>query len=167
MASEAGERETGFAVGAHWKGARIFEVRTPAHRRTVDSEGRAGPAPMEEVLGSLAACLGSTVAEILEAMRLPFDGLEVVVSGEEEAESPRVFREVVVEVRVDGAPRKGTERAVRLAETKYCPISALLRRAGTDLRVKAVAANPPKGDGLEGRREVAGNGGRVPDPPET
>ncbi len=40
-------------------------------------------------------------------------------------------------------PREGAERAVTLAESKYCPASAMLRRSGAKLHVKTVLAKPP------------------------
>lgn len=128
---------TELAARARWLGARAFEVKAGAHELLVDSRGKRGPAAMEAVLGALTACLGSMVAEILDVMRVPFRGLVVEARGTEAPEAPRIFRSVHVRVALGCEDRERAERAVLLAESKYCPVSAILRGSGCELRVRA------------------------------
>ncbi len=131
-------RGEALSAAAKWWGGRVFEVQVRDHRFAIDSAGREGVAAMEGVLAALAACLGSMVAEILDAMHARFEGLEVRAWGSEEEDSPRVFRTVEVEVCVSRVARDKAERAVSLAESKYCPVSTMLRRAGVALHVRTV-----------------------------
>ena len=70
-------RKEELAAAARWWGGRVFEVQSRDHRWTFDSSRREGPAAMDGLLASLAACLGSMVAEILDAMHAPFEDVEV------------------------------------------------------------------------------------------
>ncbi len=125
---------------AQWLEDRVFEVHTSGHRMVFDSAGLRGPAAMESVLGALGACLGSMLAEILDTMRVPFRDLRILVRGTERKEAPRVFDAIEVEVHLQATDCEKAERALALAESRYCPVSAMLRKGGTNLRVELLVA---------------------------
>lgn len=87
--------------------------------------------PMEALLVALAGCLGMSVAPILRKLRQPVSRYEVRAHGELTARPPRVFEAIAVEhiFTGDGLDRHAIERAVALAEERYCGVSAMLGEA--------------------------------------
>ena len=91
----------------------------------------AGPSPMETVLLALGGCTGMDVISVLQKMRAPLDGLEIRISADRAEEHPRVFTHIAMEYVFSGAnlrPEQVT-RAIELSQTRYCSVSAMLRRA--------------------------------------
>lgn len=91
--------------------------------------------PMELLLISLGGCTGMDVVAILRKMRVPFSGLEIEVSGIRREAHPRIYTRVEVLYRIFGKnlPEDKVKRAVELSWTKYCSVTEILRRAGTEL----------------------------------
>jgi putative redox protein len=98
--------------------------------RTETGEPAEGLSPMELILVGLAGCTGMDVISILLKKRQPVQGFEVKVSGERASDHPKVYTEIEVEyvVQGKGVEREAVERAVELSETKYCSVSAMLRK---------------------------------------
>jgi putative redox protein len=93
----------------------------PAHRN--------GASPMELVLVALCGCTAMDVVSILRKKREPLTGLTVSAVAAQAAESPRVFTHVKLIYRVNGAvTKKAAEDAVRLSETKYCTVAAMISK---------------------------------------
>ena len=106
-------------------GAPITMDATPEH-----GGGGSGPSPMETVLLALGGCTGMDVVGILTKMRAPLAGLEIRVAAERAEEHPKVFTRIALEYVFFGAglrPEQVT-RAVELSQTRYCSVSAMLRR---------------------------------------
>jgi len=89
----------------------------------------AGPRPKELLLMALGGCTASDVIPILRKKRVPFDGLEVRLTGTVRDEHPQVFTEIHVEYLVygEGINPADVERAIELSRTKYCSVTAMLR----------------------------------------
>lgn len=89
--------------------------------------------PMEALLVALGGCIGISVAPIFRKMRLPIARYEVIVTGALTERLPRVFEAIAVEHVIEGADLDiaAIERALLLAETKYCGASAMLGKAAT------------------------------------
>jgi putative redox protein len=87
-----------------------------------------GAKPSDLLPVSLAACTAYDVVIILRKQRQDLRGLEVVVTSQQDPEPPWVFRAIHMEFRITGAvdPRRA-EKAVALAEAKYCSVAATLR----------------------------------------
>ncbi|MBX5450513.1 OsmC family protein [Thermogemmatispora sp.] len=87
--------------------------------------------PMELLPVALAACMGITVLSILRKKRLRITAYEVVVQSERTEHHPRVFTAFHLEHRIAGIAleQEVIERAIELSESKYCPVSAMLRPA--------------------------------------
>ncbi len=91
----------------------------------------AGPTPMELMLMALGGCTGMDVIELLRKMRQQVTGYQVRVEGERAGEHPKVYTSIKVEHVVVGEnldPAK-VHRAVELSATRYCPASAMLKKA--------------------------------------
>lgn len=91
----------------------------------------AGSRPKELLLFALAGCTASDVVSILKKKRVPVQGYEMNLTGEESEEHPKVFTSIHVEYVVygEGIDVVDVERAVELSTTKYCAVSAMLRPA--------------------------------------
>ena len=89
-----------------------------------------GPTPMELVLMGLAGCTGMDVISVLNKMRQPFTGVQVIVEGEQADANPKVYTKISVTYHVygKGVDPKAVARAVELSETTYCPVMAMLRK---------------------------------------
>lgn len=86
------------------------------------------PTPMELLLIALGGCTGADVVGILEKKRQRVTGYEIEVRAERRAEHPRIYTriEVVHHIRGHAVDPKAVEHAVKLSETKYCSVSAML-----------------------------------------
>jgi putative redox protein len=94
-------------------------------------EGRSGPeaaTPVEAVIAALGGCTGIDVISLLRKKRQEVTGYEVVVESERRSEHPRVFTRIEIVHRVRGrdlSPAAVAE-AIRLSDTKYCSVHAML-----------------------------------------
>jgi putative redox protein len=87
--------------------------------------------PKELLLLALAGCSGSDVASILRKKRVHLESFQMHVTAEQRDEHPQVYTRIHVEYvfRGDNVRAQDVERAIELAETKYCAVSAMLRPA--------------------------------------
>ncbi len=93
----------------------------------------AGSSPKELLMFALGGCTAMDVIPILRKRRVPFDHLEVRVTGSTREEHPRIFTELHLEYVIYGEniDPQDVERAIELSTTKYCAVSAMLRPAVT------------------------------------
>jgi len=91
----------------------------------------AGIRPKELLLISLAGCTASDVISILEKKRVKLDDFEINISAEMTEEHPKVYSKIDLEYVFygDDVDVKAVERAIELSQTKYCGVSAMLRKA--------------------------------------
>ena len=91
---------------------------------TIDGDNAAGPGPMVTLLLAAAGCTGSDVVLILRKMRVPFDGLQIDVSGIRREEEPRRFVSIHFEYRITGpgVDAEKARRAIDLSVEKYCSV---------------------------------------------
>lgn len=105
------------------------------HHMTMDLSEKSGGKgegflPMPVMLVSLGGCLSADVKFILNRMRCRVDALDMEVSGDiDDSATPRVYKRIDIRLRVAGdMSEKQLERALELAEEKYCNVSAMLRQ---------------------------------------
>lgn len=108
----------------------------------------AGTTPKELLLMALAGCTSNDVVPILKKKRVPVQGYEVFVKGEEREEHPRIFTSIHVEYVLygDGIEKTDVERAIELSTTKYCSVSAILAASAPithSYRIEPAAAMSP------------------------
>jgi putative redox protein len=85
---------------------------------------------LELLLVSLASCSGHTIQFLLGKMGKPVEKLEVKVVGKRRMdEHPTVVTNVHLkyEVKGDRLDQAAVEKAIRMAEEKYCPVWAMIR----------------------------------------
>ncbi len=109
-----------------WQRGMVFsggaEGRPPI---TVDSNGEAGPGPMETLLLALAGCTGSDVVSILEKMKFPVRAMSIEVAGERRSEHPKRYTSIVLTYRINapGVPEERARHAIDLSLEKYCSVT--------------------------------------------
>jgi putative redox protein len=88
-----------------------------------------GSKPSDLLLIALGACSAVDVVNILNKKRQKLTGLQVHVSGEQDADPPWTFRKIHVEyvVRGKGLSEKAVQQAIELSEDKYCSVAATVR----------------------------------------
>ncbi|HEV3309235.1 MAG TPA: OsmC family protein [Chloroflexota bacterium] len=88
-----------------------------------------GPRPTDLLLAAAASCSGISAVALFKKMRQPVGTLTVRASGERQPDWPKAYTSIRLdfEVGVTAEPnRELIEKAVRLAVTKYCPVSATI-----------------------------------------
>lgn len=92
-----------------------------------DSDG-VGAKPSDLLPLSLAACTAFDTVVILKKQRQDLRGLEIELTTEQDPEPPWAFRAIHMRFVLTGTvdPVKA-EKAVSLAESKYCSVAATLR----------------------------------------
>jgi putative redox protein len=112
--------------GTAESGASMTMDATPEHGGQA-----AGPSPMQTVLLALGGCTGMDVVDVLRKMRAPLEGLEIHVAADRAEEHPRVFTRIALEYVFTGADLRSEQvtRAIELSQTRYCSVSAMLRRS--------------------------------------
>ena len=88
-----------------------------------------GSKPSDLLLIALGACSGVDVVGILNKKRQKYTGLQIKVSGDQDADPPWTFRKIHVEyvVRGRGLSEKAVQQAIELSENKYCSASAMMK----------------------------------------
>ena len=103
----------------------------------------AGLKPSELLPFSLGSCVGVSLVNILEKQRQgPFD-LEIEISFTQKAEAPWPFVRISLHYRFEGDNLDAVkvENAVKMAEEKYCAVSASLKE---EVRIEnTVSINEP------------------------
>jgi len=113
-----------------WEGA-----AGSGHRLLVDGPVEAGGSnagfrPMELMLLGLGCCMGFDMVLILRRMRKEVTGYEIHLTGQRNDEPPSVYTEVSLEhvITGKGISKESVERALELAEGKYCSASAMFSK---------------------------------------
>lgn len=121
---------------AKWVSAHAFDASSDTgHTIRIDTSVEnngldSGMNPKRLLLGSLAACSGIDVVDILQKMKVGFTKLEIAASAEQTEEHPRVFKFINMVYRCDARQEDldKVSRAVSLSKEKYCGISAMLAK---------------------------------------
>jgi putative redox protein len=113
-------------------GERFVAVVPSGHAVPFDSdrERNTAPGPMEMLLAALGSCTATDVVIILAKKRQKLESLEVAVSGERTPDPPRVWTRLEILYRLRGPlDEKAVRDAIALSESKYCSVSAMLKKA--------------------------------------
>ena len=115
-----------------WKGEQEFLATMPSGQQTLfdaaDTDKK-GPSPKEILLGALGGCTGSDVVTILRKKRQDLQSFEISVSAEDAPEPPKVYTKIELVYRLKGnLDDKAVRDAIELSETKYCSVSAMLKK---------------------------------------
>jgi len=119
-------------VHAKYAAGMRFDLESgTGHTITLDGEHRAGSSPMEMLLASLAGCSGMSIISILHKKQELVTRYEIQVQGVRAETHPLVFVQITVEHLITGhhVRPQSVERAIELAETRYCGVSIMLSNA--------------------------------------
>lgn len=114
-----------------WTGDRLQFVGSTTYGGTLlvgGNEDGPGAKPSDLVPLSLAACTAYDVVEILRKQRQDLRGMEVTIRSTQDPDPPWTFRAMHLRFVLTGTvdPEKA-EKAIALAESKYCATAATLR----------------------------------------
>ena len=86
---------------------------------------------MELVLLSLGGCTAMDVISILQKKSQEVTNFEILLHADRSYEHPKVFTDITVEFVVTGHnfDEEAVRRAVKLSETKYCSVNAMLSKS--------------------------------------
>lgn len=89
----------------------------------------AGFRPMPLLLVGLGGCMGVDVKIILDKMKVSFTEMDLEIEADmDESTIPRIYDEIRILFKFSGEDleMKNLEKAIKLAEEKYCNVSAIL-----------------------------------------
>jgi len=119
-----------------WLGKMAFDAELNDHHFTLDATEAVGgenkgPRPKGLILTAIAGCTGMDVVSILKKMKVTNYKMDIDVSGELTDEHPKVYHTISVEFKFRGnnLPESKIKKAVDLSETRYCGVSAMIRKA--------------------------------------
>ena len=116
-------------VDLTWQGGMRFAARSDAAEFVMDGPGNTVPTPVQALAGSLAACMGIDLVQILTKGRHPLKALQAHLVGNRRGEEPKYFTEVTLHFTVTGdVPPEAVERAIELSHEKYCSVWHSLRQ---------------------------------------
>ena len=116
-------------VDLAWKEALVFEGTSAEAGMVLDSEGKAGPSPVEALAFGLAGCMAMDVASILAKGRLDVSGIQAHLVAERAEDHPRRFVNIDLRFTVEGdVPDEKVERALALSRQKYCSVWHSMRQ---------------------------------------
>jgi putative redox protein len=115
-----------------WGGDGLFVgIDNGKHSVVISTQGEdaVGMKPSDLLLVSLASCTAVDVTGILRKKRQGVDGLEIVADGMQNDDPPWAFRKIHLTYKVRGhnIDPAAVERAIELAEGRYCSVSASLK----------------------------------------
>jgi putative redox protein len=113
-------------------GMRFLAHADSGHGLVLDSTarpGHLGASPMELIAIAVGGCTAMDVVAILQKMRQPLAGLDVLVNGERAESNPKYFTDLKITYRIRGRglDRDKVARAVELSHSTYCSALASLR----------------------------------------
>jgi putative redox protein len=122
-------------VQSVWRGKMRFSAESGDHSVEMDAKSPIGSdsamTPKELLLSAICGCTGMDVVALLKKYRQPFGSFRVTAdAGTAAGRHPEIFTEVHLSFQITGEidPVKAME-AVRLSQTKYCSVSAMVSKA--------------------------------------
>ena len=116
-------------VDLTWKEALVFEGTSADSGLVLDSEGKAGPSPVQALALALAGCMAMDVASILAKGRLDVRGMKARLVADRAPDHPRRFVKLDLHFTIEGdVPDEKVERALALSHEKYCSVWHSMRQ---------------------------------------
>ncbi|MDO9576272.1 MAG: OsmC family protein [Candidatus Cloacimonadales bacterium] len=113
-----------------------FDAELNGHHFVIDADEKTGgenlgPRPKGLLLSSLAGCTGMDVVSILKKMKIENCVFNLEVTADSTEEHPKTYHTIHLNYIFEGndLPVDKLKRAVELSETRYCGVSAMLRKA--------------------------------------
>jgi putative redox protein len=116
-------------VDLTWQGGMRFAARSGSAEFVLDGPGNTVPTPVQALAGSLGACMGIDLVQILTKGRHALKALHMRLAGDRRSEEPKRFTEVTLHFAISGdIPPDAVERAIALSREKYCSVWHSLRQ---------------------------------------
>jgi putative redox protein len=114
----------------HSSSRQFVAVSGTGHALVIDdAEGGSAAKPIELALLALGGCTAFDVIGILRKKRQHVTGYEIGLRAEQNPEPPNYFTRIEIKHRLRGAiDPEAVERALRLSETKYCSVGAMISK---------------------------------------
>lgn len=125
-------------IVSHWKENMQFQTFDEYGHNLIMDIGEnvkgdnAGFRPMQMLLIGLSGCMGVDVKIILNKMKIDIKKFEVEVIGEvAENGKPKIYEKITLNFKFTGTnlSEEKLEKAISLAEEKYCNVSAILSKS--------------------------------------
>lgn len=95
----------------------------------IDSNGKAGPSPMQTLAMSLAGCMAIDMVDIIKKGRHDLRALSVTFTGLRSGTPPKRYEEIALHYTIEGeVPAAAVERAIALSREKYCSVWHSMRQ---------------------------------------
>lgn len=124
------------SIRCDWAGEMAFDAEVDGHRLHLDADAGAGghgggPRPKPLLLVAAAGCTGMDIVSLLKKMRVEVEGFSMEVEGDLTEDHPKTYSAIRLIYRFRGREldKAKIEKAVELSQTRYCGVSALLRKA--------------------------------------
>lgn len=119
-----------------------------AHVMDANSERRAAPTPLENLLVAVAACTAFDVQSILHKKRQDVTAYRAEISGERRDEHPRAFTKFHVKHIVEGhnISEKAVADAIKLSHERYCSVGATVQPTAEVTASYEIIEAPPAAD---------------------
>jgi putative redox protein len=112
-----------------WAGGLKFGATSGSTAIAIDSDGEAGPSPVQLLAEAVAGCMAIDLVLILTKGRHPLQALRITFTGERAPTPPRRFTRIDLTFHVTGdVPAAAVERALALSRDTYCSVWHSLRQ---------------------------------------
>lgn len=116
-------------VDLTWQGGMRFAARSATAEFVLNGPGNTDPTPVQALAGSLAACMGIDLVQILTKGRHALESLQLRLVGDRRGEEPKRFTQITLHFTIAGdVPPEAVERAIALSHEKYCSVWHSLRQ---------------------------------------
>jgi putative redox protein len=110
-------------VSLTWEGDLRFSSGPDEPALVLDSDGKAGPSPMQALGYAVMSCMGMDIVHVLQKGRHPIEGLRASMIGTRADGHPRRFTRIEMTFTITGnVPREAAARAVQLSKDTYCSV---------------------------------------------
>ena len=146
LAVKPATQPASIGVTARWSGTPFqFDITGPHGQVVVVDEPPPqgldrGMKPSEMLLGALATCAAISAVSLLQKMRQPLRSLFVRVEGTQQPDWPKAFTDIHLQFVVGGGTpfdQALVKKAIDLATTRYCPVSATIELGQGGCRIEA------------------------------
>lgn len=112
-----------------WAGDLRFTGRSRDASLALDSDGQAGPSPMQALIMALGGCMGMDIVHFLKKSRVPADAVRLSLAGHRADGHPSRFTAIDLHVEVEGAATdEQVARAIELSRSTYCSVWNSMRQ---------------------------------------
>jgi putative redox protein len=106
-----------------WERELVFGGTSGQTGMTLDSDGVAGPSPMQALAFAVAGCMAMDVVHILKKGRHDLRGLRADLTGSRASDTPHRFTAIALNYTIVGdIPADAVARAIELSREKYCSV---------------------------------------------